>query len=559
MSIADRFKKGEISRSELQAMARKNPSLAPQVDTLLNEELSETELSDIAAAGIQDKKDQFLEGTPDRDYMVGGEGDDNMDGHSGSDDMEGGAGDDVMEGGRGNDYMLGDEGDDNMDGGRGDDYMAGGEGDDSLDGGRGKDLLYGGTGDDTLTGGDDSDAFIFREGDGNDLITDFQQGTDIIHIEGNSGDGYEVSYDKETGNSTITYAGGTITVEGVELSSEDIGYAAFVPDGGEVSGGIGNDLLYTGSGDDTVSGGEGDDYLHSGRGDDVVDGGEGNDIIVGGDGNDTLTGGEGSDTFGFDKSSGDDVITDFTPGEDHIDLASYGVEDVEYEISYDEETGNSTITHAGGTITVEGVQITADDVSMRAYGTSGDDNMQGGVGDDTISGGVGADTIDGGAGDDVIEGSTWEDGGADDVVSGGEGRDTYIWSPTGAGSDTFDGGEGHDRLQLDLPNGVSVQDAFNDADIQIALTDADGNPVEITGSMWSYDGSLRLPEGVSGTVTGPNGDVMSFTNVESISTEPINYGSNYTGSTDNDGSGSGEVIEGTGGDDTLQGTTATTP
>ena len=555
MSIADRFKKGEISRNELQAMVRKDPSLASQVDPLLNEELSETELSDIAAAGIQDKQDQFLEGTSGRDNLYGGDGDDDMDGHSGSDHMEGGGGDDVMEGGRGRDFMVGGEGDDNLDGGRDNDLLIGGEGDDSLDGGRGSDLLYGGTGDDTITGGDGSDAFLFREGDGDDVITDFQKGTDTIYIETGSTDGYEVSYDEETGNSTITYAGGTITVEGVQLTGEDIEYAAFAQEGGEVSGGIGNDTLYSGSGEDTVSGGEGDDYLNSGRGDDAVDGGEGDDSIVGGDGNDTLTGGEGNDTFSFSQDSGDDVITDFTPGEDHIDLRSYGIEDIEYEISYDEETGNSTITHAGGTITVEGAQITADDVSMRAYGTSGDDDMQGGAGDDTISGGAGADTIDGGAGDDVIDGSNWENGGADDVVSGGEGRDTYIWSPTGAGSDTFDGGEGYDRLELDLPNGVSVEDAFNNGDIQIALTDADGNPVEITDSMWSYNGSLRLPEGVSGTITGPDGDVMTFTNVERIDVEGNNYHPSYPDSHDDDSSGSGEVIEGTGGDDNLYGTT----
>jgi Ca2+-binding RTX toxin-like protein len=550
MTIADRFKNGDISRSELKAMAEKDPSLAPQVASLLDEELTESELSGIAAAGIQGKKDQLLEGTAGSEDLFGGDGDDDMDGHSGNDYMEGRGGDDVMEGGRGSDWLEGGEGDDNLDGGRGSDYLLGGEGNDSMDGGRGQDILSGGEGNDTLTGGEDEDYFIFREGDGDDVITDFQPGTDVIYIDTQSADGYEVSYDEETGNSTITYAGGTITVEGVQITGEDINYESFSSEGGEVEGGIGNDVLYGNDGDDTLTGETGDDALKGGDGDDALDGGAGDDYLSGGEGSDTLTGGEGRDTFSFNKDSGDDVITDFTPGEDKIDLRGYGIDGTEYEISYDEETGNSTITHAGGTITIEGVQITGEDVSMRAYGTSGDDNMSGGVGDDSVIGGAGADTISTGAGNDIIDGSVWEDGGADDVAYGGTGNDMYIWTPSGHGSDTFDGGEGYDRLTLDLGD-TSVHDAFNNGDIQISLTDADGNPVEITDSMWGYNGSLSLPEGVSGTITGPDGDVMTFTNVESIEGTADNSSSYYPDSPDNDDSS--EVFQGTSGDDTMRG------
>lgn len=47
-------------------------------------------------------------------------------------------------------------------------------------GGGAQDLLSGGTGNDTLTGGANKDMFMFEDGDGQDIITDFQVGIDVI-------------------------------------------------------------------------------------------------------------------------------------------------------------------------------------------------------------------------------------------------------------------------------------------------------------------------------------------------------------------------------------------
>jgi Ca2+-binding RTX toxin-like protein len=55
--------------------------------------------------------------------------------------------------------------------------------DDTLIGGSGTDMLVGGGGDDSLTGGPGGDLFLFRPGDGNDLITDFGI-DDAILVEG---------------------------------------------------------------------------------------------------------------------------------------------------------------------------------------------------------------------------------------------------------------------------------------------------------------------------------------------------------------------------------------
>ncbi len=168
-------------------------------------------------------------------------------------------------------------------------------------------VSYGHAGDDEISTGFDSDAY---GGTGNDTITSVE---DTITAYGNSGN------DIITGStdSNIVAEGG---------SGSD-----FITGGGD-SG----DILNGGSGDDTIvgditstakSGNSVDDTLNGGRGRDTLDGGNGNDLIDGGWGADNLTGGAGEDTFIFayasDSGPGEsnrDTITDFTSGEDVIDL-----------------------------------------------------------------------------------------------------------------------------------------------------------------------------------------------------------------------------------------------
>ena len=83
------------------------------------------------------------------------------------------------------------------------------------------------------------------------------------------------------------------------------------------------------AGNDSLSGLAGNDTLDGGAGNDTLNGGSGNDTLIGGVGKDALTCGAGNDIFDFNAltelgldSATRDVITDFTVGQDKIDLST---------------------------------------------------------------------------------------------------------------------------------------------------------------------------------------------------------------------------------------------
>ena len=71
---------------------------------------------------------------------------------------------------------------------------------------------------------------------------------------------------------------------------------------------------------DNISGSADANKLIGGLGNDTLLGLDGADILIGGKGNDSLTGGAGADTFVFVAGDNTDHITDFTLGEDHIQV-----------------------------------------------------------------------------------------------------------------------------------------------------------------------------------------------------------------------------------------------
>lgn len=158
------------------------------------------------------------------DLLYGDEGDDVIYGEDYHDDIYGGKGNDSLHGGVAHDDLYGESGND---------ALFGDAGQDILDGGDDNDSLTGGDGNDTLTGGDGYDSFVFDAFDGENVITDFEDGIDqvgIIYQQGMTLNG--VSYE-QIGNDvvlTLTPAvdSTVITFQNTQLSELSVADFYFV-------------------------------------------------------------------------------------------------------------------------------------------------------------------------------------------------------------------------------------------------------------------------------------------------------------------------------------------
>ncbi|MFJ2714845.1 retention module-containing protein [Pseudomonas sp. NPDC087346] len=179
----------------------------------------------------------------------------------------------------------------------------------TLTGTAGDDILVAGTGNNILNGGDGND--VLTAGSGNNEMHG-GAGNDLLY----AGPGNDI-LDGGTGIDTVSYAHATA---GVTVNLSLLGAQNTIGAGTDTISNVEN---LTGSNfNDTLTGDNNNNVINGGLGNDTLNGGGGDDLLIGGMGNNTLTGGPGADTFQWLKgNSGHDVVTDFTPGTDKLDLS----------------------------------------------------------------------------------------------------------------------------------------------------------------------------------------------------------------------------------------------
>jgi Ca2+-binding RTX toxin-like protein len=317
-----------------------------------------------------------LQGSGYSDVLTGNAGNNRLDGLAGNDTLDGGAGNDTLIGSTGNDTYVVDVAGDVV-------TEAAGEGTDTvqssisytlvanlenllltgsatlngtgnalnntLTGNSAANVLDGKAGNDTMLGGDGSDTYYVDNT--SDVVTETNAsatgGTDIVHtslsaytlganvenglintaaaanLTGNtlnnwlnagSGTGNNV-FDGGTGTDTVSYSRASAGVS-VSLALSTA----------QATGGSGSDTLLN---IENLQGSQFNDVLTGNAGNNRLDGLAGNDTLIGGAGADTLTGGTGNDIFDFNALSelglgaaARDVITDFTVGQDKLDLST---------------------------------------------------------------------------------------------------------------------------------------------------------------------------------------------------------------------------------------------
>lgn len=287
-------------------------------------------------------------------------------------------------------------------------------------------------------------------------------------------------------------------VEAFVASATDVGLTRLRLD----LGAAGTTLAANDSGQ-TLTGTSGFDLLIGGAGSDHIIGNGGEDIILDGAGADTLTGGAGADVFVMNYDGATDVITDFTVGEDSIDLAGMPMLRSTSQLFFTTTSDGIEIRYGSEVLIVrsdDGQSISANDLNetdllsgtrvpsivtpgfagpittppdlparpvyllpdqpnsraeggIEIFGTKASETLTGAATNDTIWGQSGNDDLFGGAGDDLLEGGTGADRlfgqAGNDILFGGSGRDAD-WRIGGQGvartDDKLYGGGGNDLL-----------------------------------------------------------------------------------------------------------------
>ena len=359
------------------------------------------------------------------------------------------------------------------------------------------------------------------------------------------------------------------------------------------------DVVTGDAGDNTLTATSADDMMAGGGGDDVLNGGAGNDILNDGSGEDDMTGGAGNDLFVMTADGERDIIRDFDPARDQLDLTAFNFLYQSSQLTITPTGYGCLITFRGEEIEIhsaDGQPLTADDFptskilvmdrppvvyeympqTITGDGTSnvltgalGDDTLYGLGGSDTLIGGEGGDLLDGGSGSDTASyegawagvgvslttGQGWDGAQGDTLVSiehliGSSHGDTLIGS---SGINRLDGGEGNDTLQGEGGNDTLI--GGEGADILnggVGADVLDGGSGTDTATYEGMTSGLGIVLDTGATWGAGEGDILS--SIENVI--GTDYSDSITGSFGDNvltGGGGHDVLDGRQGEDELYG------
>ena len=257
----------------------------------------------------------------------------------------------------------------------------------SIVGGKGSDTLIGGKGNDTLTGGNSNDVFIYSNGDGNDVITDYSA-SDKISLSSSSSystttSGQDVIVNigngsiklKSAKNKKLNITGGkkmSTTSGGSSISTIPNDFTTVTVDNSHsmnnyknkilINGTSSSDEIYNYGNNVIINGDAGNDFIASfddgknitlqgGAGSDTIYSFSQNSSINGGKGNDTIYIYENNSVIQYAEGDGDDVIYNWSDSDYKIQISgSYSTMNSGDDVVIKIGSGKMTLKYAKGNV-----------------------------------------------------------------------------------------------------------------------------------------------------------------------------------------------------------------
>ncbi|MEQ9121965.1 MAG: calcium-binding protein, partial [Alphaproteobacteria bacterium] len=331
--------------------------------------------------------------------------------------------------------------------GDGADLIQGGSGADAVRGEAGDDVIDGGAGDDALWGGLGRDRFVYRAGEGSDIVADFDPSQDVLEIHdiASARTALELSIRTNGANAIVDVTGAdgmATTISVVDVTASALRAAIEIvraPDLAlDVQTTSGADRFYGGAGADMVSA-----YISTLGASDRLDLGAGEDTLKILSGSFTLDFAQigpvnGLDVIDVSAASVARVFLD----DDVVRASDHGVVTIRMGAAGIERLSTAPVGDAGQVIT-EGSGVVRLANGGHFVDQAGSGAVIGGSGDDVIRRIGPGGLLEGGDGDDVLIG-----GQGADLLSGGDGADRVVFKVGGGHDEIQDFAVGVDRAQL---------------------------------------------------------------------------------------------------------------